>query len=359
MVTPFILTDQTNQDRVQKMAADIVAADDVSQAVDLLKYLGQLLRLQRVAEQAPDVYAQYQALLPPVKWVALTAIPWNEVLALFKEQLVAGLRAEADGGFTVADKMKNRLRSELFIEERDRYRGQLRDALLNNNEVLTTLAIQHVDNQTVTPTVKHWLEEYVETFGAKPADELAYRDWLTKHLTFNKLPAAERTMVEGLFNLYEELKFSSLTPAGNEDVLFTSDVEGNLYEYREGGLEKVDPDGKIARLVDEEMTRMQTPVQPSVPTSQLAAPAPLVIAPSPATAVRSVVTRPPAPVPLSPRAAPAPAIIPREEIMRRYQGDPTESQTIAERQQQLLATNQRDSAKLTEQLGLLAKSKSP
>ncbi|MFA5995138.1 MAG: hypothetical protein WCW27_06295 [Patescibacteria group bacterium] len=113
-----------------------------------------------------------------------------------------------------------------LYKERDVLKRRLVDALLTNEEVITSAIFYHPIKEE-QPTLKLWFSEYVEFVGSVMTQEqqsLFYK----KNENFLRLTDIEKQHLKLLFTVYEHLRHSSATPEGIEEEVALGDDDKSL-----------------------------------------------------------------------------------------------------------------------------------
>lgn len=217
----------------------ILLWNDVKEALQLANLLEPTLeRSPEFLAEAPDMVERYYTVVVKCKFIALALLPSEEIEDLF-EKHITGL-FQMPEYYDVWERLKVKLLAMPLYEERDHFKKRLREALLRNQEFLTPdIMLQEGDSEQ-TPTVANWLRNYIAAVGAQPAETIKRSVYLTQNKNVQKLKPVARKNLEQLIGFFENLKLSSLTPAGLEERISTT-VDGRPATFVEGRFEEIDP----------------------------------------------------------------------------------------------------------------------
>lgn len=203
-----------------------------------------------------------------LKWIALPKFGQDEIAELFKSNFTKIFEIE---DYDLWTKLKQKIIADIWYEDRDGFKEKLRKALLKNEEYLTKEKII-INGREEPPTVGNWLKDYNVALGLEPVDVAKQSQYLTNSKNMRGLGGisnfksirqaqdklqilkegkegregeeggkiGEKDKLKILFQLYEKLKISSLTPAGLEEGLFI-DEDGVKGVLDDGVFTKIDP----------------------------------------------------------------------------------------------------------------------
>ncbi|MFH0854013.1 MAG: hypothetical protein V1891_00770 [bacterium] len=220
-------------------------------------------------------------IIPKLKWIALPKFGEDEIIEMFREHFTTIFNIE---DYDLWAKLKQKIVADIWYEDRDGFKEKIRKALLKNEEYLTEKKII-INGREEPPTVGNWLKDYNVALGLGLVDAAKQSEFLTnsrniKGLKERRSPLGETAagseelkgsktplppfekggnikdgedgkegMGEGinekeklvkLFQFYEKLKISSLTPQGLEEGLFI-DEDGIKGVLDDGVFTKIDP----------------------------------------------------------------------------------------------------------------------
>jgi hypothetical protein len=199
----------------------IINEDRFREAYDLAKALEQGLdRIKDFERKYYDLCADYQKIIYQLKWIGLPVAVPDKVADLLQHHFTLIFQIP---DFDLWSKLKIVIINIIIFEERDKFKAQLRQALLNNKEKLTTKNLI-IDKKGVLPTVGNWLIDYNKNLGTGIADKLARTQYWINSNNIKNLSEGEKNKAKLLFDIYEKLKLSSNTLEGlEEDVPLDED----------------------------------------------------------------------------------------------------------------------------------------
>lgn len=170
-------------------------------------------------ETYPYLFERYQNLILKIKWLNLSQLSKKEIVDLFEKNFVITFKLEF---FNLWDKIEIKLISIPFVEDRDIFKKEIREALLKNKENFTGNIVIY-DDKKYKPTVSNWLLFYNKLFGTASLSRLQIAQFLSSNVNIKKLSVEEREKLRGLILVYEKLKLSSLIVEGFENDIPVND----------------------------------------------------------------------------------------------------------------------------------------
>ncbi|MBD3248209.1 hypothetical protein GF382_02875 [Candidatus Falkowbacteria bacterium] len=229
-----------------EQAKEAVISDDAIGAYRLAEELSEYVKKKGLKRSDQEVYKRYLGLIAKLKWIALSILPREEVLAHFESSFQDALNIPY---FNLKDKLREVMIEVVLLEERDKYKKEIKGIVDRNRAMLTKGKAGEGKNGTV----ENWIKTYISDIGLKKADSIKFENFFTSNKYANSLPAPEKSKLKDFFFFYEYLKTSSLTPEGLEErPVF--EVDGQVKVMEDGKLEPVKLtklQQKIARIVDE------------------------------------------------------------------------------------------------------------
>jgi len=157
-------------------------------------------------------------------------IPYLEIehiASLFKNDLYIGLGIE---DLDLSERINKKLML-INLEERDGYKRQLRQALLDSKEKIT--AIVEISKDKKLSTASSWLNDYISSIN--PAEKgLGRAKYFFEKTYYRNLSSEEKERLNNIFSLYEFLSRSSLSPLGFEDDMLLKTEDGKLITTNKG-----------------------------------------------------------------------------------------------------------------------------
>jgi hypothetical protein len=162
-----------------------------------------------------DLYKQYVDIIIKLRWIALALLKKGEVIKLFKENFSKIFEIE---DYDMDDKLRFMFLNILVLEERDELKNELRRALAENNERISSEKLMS-ESKMLEPSVASWIFDYNKNLGTSPVNKTKQTEYFTRNENAKKASAEEKDKLRVLFNTYEELKFSSLAAPGLEEYI--------------------------------------------------------------------------------------------------------------------------------------------
>ena len=232
------LIDQDFIASVKEDLYSIILTNDTRRALDLLRALEKALQKNKVeVEQITEIRNFYKKIIIKLKFVALPLIGEGEVVELIKKYFTWQFRIAY---YDFLDKFKQKLTNIEVYEDRDKLKDEIKTALFNNDLIIT--------NQTPLKKISEWLKDYNSKLGLEVADNLKRTQYFIDLRKIKELDNHDRKKLKLLFDFYEKLKLSSLSPQGfEEDIPIV--IDGKFYIFKQGELEVVGAEAQKARTV--------------------------------------------------------------------------------------------------------------
>jgi hypothetical protein len=220
------LTNKNYIQQVESVMLRLISQDDQRKAKDLALTLEKaILKNSKELSQVPNIYEFYIKQITMGKYIALPLLSNKEVVSLLSQRFNWQFYIES---YNILDKLKYKLINILVYEDRDKFKEELKRALLNSEEIITP--------ELEYKKVKDWIKDYNVKVGTGIVDRLKLTQYLTDLKRVKNIANANLEKLKVLFYLYERLKYSSLSPQGHEeDVVIV--LDGNAYIFDQGNLE--------------------------------------------------------------------------------------------------------------------------
>jgi|GEM_PF-1185470 len=233
MFTERQLTDKRFLEELRAEAQDIMSEDRFREAYDLSKFLSNSLdSVKNFKVRNYNLYVEYQELISRLRWVGLPIMTQEMVANMFQHNFMSVFEIP---DYDIRAKLKTVLLGIVILDDRDKFKKSLRDALRKNEEKLTSQKLV-IDNLKADPTVGNWLADYNRALGTGQVEGLARTEYLVNSKNIKNLNEEEKKRVRFLFDLYERLKLSSQTFEGLENEI-PLDEEGAKGVIKEGVFE--------------------------------------------------------------------------------------------------------------------------
>jgi len=219
--------------QIRNQAQDMMIYDEVHEASDLITSLEQVLNQAKdFKDKYYDLYVEYKKIIIRLKWLILPMLTDDEVIDLFRNHFRQIYKMP---DYDLGQKLKAFLLGFIVFQDRDNFKKDLRQALLVNQEKLTSKKLI-INNQEKMLTVGNWILDYNSSLGSGIADNLKRTQYFINSSNIKKLDKEERNRVKLLLDLYERLKLSSFTLEGLEEDI-PVDEPGHIGIIRNGVFE--------------------------------------------------------------------------------------------------------------------------
>lgn len=228
----------------KQTAEDIIIYDQINDAYRLAKDLESSLDAYKdFKDRNHEFFNEYNNIIHRLKWIALPIMTEEMVIKMFQYHFAQIFHLPDFDFNRLWQKLRLVLLANLIFADRDVFKGRLKQALLNNQEQLTSNKLI-TNNQEKSSTVGNWIFDYNSNLGTGVADNLKKTQYFTNGINIKKLNQEEKNKVKFLFDIYEKLKLSSQTLEGLEEEIPIDDpgregiIKNGVFEpYKE--LEKI------------------------------------------------------------------------------------------------------------------------
>ena len=232
---------------VQQLAKYYMDDFELRNAYNLAKLLEKSLLLDKKDFLTQEDIA-YKKLITRLKFFALNLCRDNEVLDIFQNSIADSL------GISIIN-IKDRIDAfmlDIPVPERDVTKRKLRERLFLNSQILSTQPVT-VEGRKHSPTIAHWLEEYIKHVGAGEVSNIKVADFKTNNKNFRLLSEAEKNKVMNLVEVFNHLNLSSQTIEGYEEPILFSVSTGEIFSLSKGIMEHVAGGGDTMSLSHSEV----------------------------------------------------------------------------------------------------------
>jgi len=232
------IQDRDYMDSVQDFLDEVINTDNHKLAFELLRELGKNLAKQKEEiKNNPELIDYYNKIIVKAKFIALPLLDDKEVVELVRKYFTWQFRIPY---YDFLEKFNFKLLNIFIYEDRDKIKENLRNVLLNNEQVITSKASKR--------KISEWLRDYNSKIGTGQADNLIKTQYFTDLKKIKELDESDRNRLRVLFDFYEKLKLSSMSPQGFEEEIPIV-IDGNYYIFKQGELEPVSEKAQKARTV--------------------------------------------------------------------------------------------------------------
>lgn len=216
----------------------IIREDNRKRAHEFYVLLDKALKKNwALIKETGEIRKFYEKALIKARFLALPIISDAEVISLIKNNFTWQFRID---GYSLIDKFKYKLINIEVYEDRDAFKEEIKSALFISQEVITS--------RSQIKTIEGWLKDYNAKLGLGPVPNIQRIQYFTDLEKIKELNDNDREKLRVLFDFYERLKFSSLSPEGHEEDTPVV-IDGGFYVFNQGILEPLDEIAKKARQV--------------------------------------------------------------------------------------------------------------
>jgi hypothetical protein len=214
----YNFADDSSLNLLRQYLESIILFDDFQAAKNMVNSLNFLLQSnQDLADSYPNLYEGYKDILIQAKFIALPLLNEDDVLDLIDNYFPRALEIP---DYNLASKFVGFMLT-LPPEDRDALKEKIRKNLMASEQMVTKEPIVRLGGE-LNGTIKNWLTDYVINLGADQVDALKVTQYLFSNPDTKRLSNKSREKIRKLFDLFEKLKFSSLSLLGMEekDIVF-------------------------------------------------------------------------------------------------------------------------------------------
>lgn len=229
------LTNQAVYDAIISYLRENIIYSDFPQLLKDIDFIEQWWPLHPTfSSEYPERAAEIKLKMIEAAWIALPAHTKPEqTIVLFHQHLNVLFalqdryeipRADTD---IAKDYLTERLRERLVeiprFADRDAFKKELYQALITNEEIITTAQFFRSLRET-PPTTKMWFSEYIEFMSSEEFIERRFQLFFEQNENAQRLNVDEKAKLQLLFKAYEQLRLSSWKETGIEEEV---DIEAN------------------------------------------------------------------------------------------------------------------------------------
>ncbi|MEW6610187.1 MAG: hypothetical protein AB1352_00960 [Patescibacteria group bacterium] len=230
-------------DGLKRRAEEMMFFGYVAESAALLNDLNAFLHASpEFAIRYPEQYHALQRMMVILRWTVFHTVKSDtEAIDLFAHHLVQALESE---GFDIWEKVKAWFLTYPLLDDRDRLKVVLREALEKNQEpfgqIAPLLGERVLMNSALT--IGQWLQRVVVKLGKKIYTALDVNSFLSSDEQARRLPTKQQEQLRTLITLYGHLLKSSLTLEGMEDAIpiDESDIKGTIREGKFEPIKEID-----------------------------------------------------------------------------------------------------------------------
>lgn len=149
-----------------------------------------------------ELFKKYYRLLLEIKFFFLEQLEDKEVLELFRNHFIFGLKLSS---FDIRNRLHAKVQRKFYGQDRDAFLKKLRQELKENKELVGQREIK-VQNEEVKPFLKNWLKDYELFLGSGMHNTLEITNYFFKNSNVRLLSPEERKLLRKIIEFYEVLK---------------------------------------------------------------------------------------------------------------------------------------------------------
>ncbi len=233
------LKDETVFADAVELLQQTIQEQDMTKASLIVEFYPQWMNDPEIGlDPLSEKYQHIEEYLSMIRWVNFSGLATDaEHIDLFKNHVTKALAME---DFSPWDKLKNYLAGLWDLDIRMDIKRQVNDALLKNQEQLTSQPLivrTPAGVEQREPTIQNWLKDYVSHVGAGDV-ALDQQEYLFQSENASKLPENEKNWLMDVILVYENCKLRSDDFPGFENDISYRDADGEFAVLREGKVEK-------------------------------------------------------------------------------------------------------------------------
>ncbi|MDD4271858.1 MAG: hypothetical protein PHF50_03560 [Patescibacteria group bacterium] len=178
-------------------------------------------------ERAIDSDEELRGAFLALQFLIIPFLSTKEIASLLKEYLTVGLMID---DLNLRERITKKL-ILLDLSDRDNCKNTLRQALLDNQEIITD---EMEARGKKIKTTADWLRDYLSQAGSGSTKALDQAKYFYEQRYVADLNEDDKIFLKKIFNLYKFLNTSSLTPEGFEDDILLKDKDGRLITTNKG-----------------------------------------------------------------------------------------------------------------------------
>lgn len=211
---------------LDKRLSDIITFDEIENAFWFALNLEQTFKDHPDFENnRPEIYKKVQPMIKKARWVALSLLSEDEVIKMFKSNLMAMFEIQ---DYDIHKYFDSRLLIIFPLDIRDEFKDKVRKAIEENKELMTKEKIK-INKEMKNPTTGNWISHMHSVLGIEDIPLFKLIEYFFQDSDIAKLEDNERRKIETILKFYEKIKMSSQTLEGME-ISMPVDDEGRKGE---------------------------------------------------------------------------------------------------------------------------------
>jgi hypothetical protein len=230
-----------NYNEIKKYSEQLLYNEDWSGSRDLINFLIGKIKELNLEKFDNFLFQKYKRIILKLKWICLDIYSEEEILELIKNYFSEVYYVHEN--YNIWEHVRMKLLQELDFDKRNNFKLQIRKALKENNQKLTS-----GDN---IKSVKDWVNEYIKSVGEGIALKLQQLNFFQQNHNFQNLNSEDKDKVRKLLNFYERLKISSKSLLGIEEGVPVPYEESPNTHIRDGQIIAPERKDELTILIEQ------------------------------------------------------------------------------------------------------------
>lgn len=168
--------------------------------------------------------------------------------------------------FNLWDKLETELLYITDLDERDKVKGQFREALEKCDNIFT----KEYNVPEMPRKTSEWIKNFISNLGLDKFDTVKKMEYLANGKFIKLLKEEDKNKVQVLLDIYEKLRLSSRTKDGYENSVMMN-IDGKSVIYNRGTIEEIHKLGSLKGFSNNKPAP-ESPLTAAVPSPAPAAP---------------------------------------------------------------------------------------
>lgn len=224
-----------------------VSEDPVNKMFDLARGIKDYLQTHPdFVKNQPALSSRYQNLLIKASWVAFPLLEKRERIELLHTSLGVTGRLP---NFDLINKFRVYISGVLLLEDRDKEKYALRQAMLENSEKFIPISTVTVEDKIIPQTIGSWLKHYNVHVNGNIGSSLERAQYFTQPPAL-VLSEEQKKQLRSFIEAFDYLKLSSINLESDTEVL-SVDVVGEPMVFVGGKIEPIIANTQINKTMQE------------------------------------------------------------------------------------------------------------
>ncbi len=219
------LPDLKNPETLKQFQTDydqIVVNNLETEAFEYANVIQRMIGLSsNLNTSSPKLYNEYLKLIEKLHWYGFPVMTNDRIFKIFREKFMVTYELK---DFDLWEKLERKLVTILVLEERNKFKKEVFQALRENEEILTKETITK-DGNEIPGQIKNWLLDAQINLGTQPVPSIQLSDYIVSSQNTKNISQDSRDKLLKLLTFVEKLKTPSDTLAGYESTIPVDDVD--------------------------------------------------------------------------------------------------------------------------------------